>query len=280
MDDASARDAVRLALLEDRAREDVTTPLLGPVAARGAVARFVAEEPCVVAGVPIVEQVFRELESTIQNEPRVAEGARARPGDTLVAIRASAGTLLAGERVALNFLQRLCGIATHTRCVVDAVAGTGARITHTRKTTPGLRTLECYAVEVGGGVVNRTSLAAAVMWKDNHWTLLGKSQRGGLAVALRAAPPGLPVVVEVENETQLEAALAAGAQHILIDNQSPERLAEWARRIAPSVTIQASGGITLENARTYAAAGATLLSLGTLTHSTRATAISCEIVLP
>ena len=147
--------------------------------------------------------------------------------------------ILSAERVALNFLQRLSGIATETRRAVDAVAGTRARITHTRKTTPGLRALERYAVRVGGGVENRGSLAEAVLWKDNHWALLDGSAT--LGAALAAAPAGLPVVVEVETEAQLDEALAAGARHILADNQPPERIAVWARLAGPGVAIQASG---------------------------------------
>ena len=149
-----------------------------------------------------------------------------------------------------------------------------ARITHTRKTTPGLRAIERYAVTVGGGVENRGSLADAVLWKDNHWALLGE---GDLAATLAAAPPDAPVAVEVEDDAQLERALAAGVRHILADNQSPERVAAWVRRAGPGVTVQASGGITPETARAYAEAGATLISIGALTHSAPAAPIRCDI---
>jgi nicotinate-nucleotide pyrophosphorylase (carboxylating) len=180
--------------------------------------------------------------------------------------------------VALNFLQRLSGVATLTRRAVDTVKGRGrARITHTRKTTPGLRALERYAVLAGGGVENRASLADAVMWKDNHWELLA-TQGGSLSEALRAVPAGMPVIVEVESEAQLEEALAAGVKHVLIDNQSPERLSEWARRAGSGVTIQASGGITLDNVASYAAAGAHLISMGALTHSAPAVGIRCDLM--
>jgi nicotinate-nucleotide pyrophosphorylase (carboxylating) len=183
--------------------------------------------------------------------------------------------LLAGERVTLNFLQRLSGIATLTRRVVEAVAGTPARVTHTRKTTPGLRELELYAVRAGGGIANRASLADAVLWKDNHWALL--KDPAGLGWALGAAPGQVPVIVEVEDEAQLHAALAAGVTHLLVDNQTPERVAAWVRRAGPAVTIQASGGITAANARAYAEAGAALLAIGALTHSAPAAAIRCDI---
>jgi len=265
---------VRRALEEDRAPEDVTTRLLGAAAGRPASAAFIAEGHFAVAGLPIVGRVYAELDRDACLEPVAREGAWVEPGAVLARVRAPAATLLAGERVALNFLQRLCGIATLTRRAVEAVAGTAARITHTRKTTPGLRALERYAVTVGGGVANRGSLAEAVLWKDNHWALLGA---GDLAAAFAAAPPGVPVVVEVEDEAQLERALAAGVRHILADNQTPERVAAWVRRAGPGVTVQASGGITPESARHYAQAGAALISIGALTHSAPAAPIRCDI---
>ena len=270
---------VRRALEEDRAREDVTTRLLGAAAGRAAAAAFVAEGHFVVAGLPIVGRVYAELDRDACLEsvaPLLEEGAWVEPGAVLARVRAPAATLLAGERVALNYLQRLSGIATLTRRAVEAVAGTPARITHTRKTTPGLRALARYAVTVGGGVANRGSLAEAVLWKDNHWALLGA---GTLAATLAAAPAGVPVVVEVEDQSQLEQALAAGVRHILADNQTPERVAAWVRRAGPGVTVQASGGITPERARAYAQAGAALISIGALTHSAPAAPIRCDLAL-
>ena len=159
---------MRRALAEDRASEDITTSLLGAAARAPASGRFIAEGDCVVAGLPVAALVFTELEPGATLQAGVAEGDCAPAGTVLATVTAAARTLLAGERVALNFLQRLSGIATLTRQMVDAVAGNGAHITHTRKTTPGLRDLERYAVRVGGGVDNRGSLAEAVMWKDNH----------------------------------------------------------------------------------------------------------------
>jgi nicotinate-nucleotide pyrophosphorylase (carboxylating) len=264
---------VRRALAEDLASGDVTTRLLGAAAARAAALRFVAEAPFVVAGLPVVELTFQELDPQAQSEMHVTDGAWAEPGVTVATVRAQARALLSGERVALNFLQRLSGIATLTRRSVDAVAGTGAQITHTRKTTPGLRALEVYAVRMGGGVDNRASLADAVLWKDNHWVLL----EGTLAGALKAAPPGMPVMVEIENDVQLAAALTAGVTHLLVDNQTPDKVAAWAQTAGPRVTIQASGGITADTARAYAEAGATLIAIGALTHSAPAAAIRCEL---
>ena len=276
MADAGGRDEVRRALEEDQARHDITTRLLDAAARRPACADFVAEGRFVLAGIPVVTSVYAELARDARVERRCEEGAWVAPGTVLARVRADASTLLAGERVALNFLQRLSGVATLTRRAVEAVAGTAARITHTRKTTPGLRALERYAVTVGGGVENRGSLAEAVLWKDNHWALLGD---GDLAAALAAAPPVAPVVVEVENDAQLERALAAGVRHILADNQSPERVAAWVRRAGRGVTVQASGGITPETARAYAEAGARLISIGAVTHSAPAAPIRCDVAL-
>ncbi|HXJ29337.1 MAG TPA: carboxylating nicotinate-nucleotide diphosphorylase [Gemmatimonadales bacterium] len=276
MADLLGAEEVRRALAEDHAADDVTTRLLGGAAQRPAVARFVAEGHFVVAGSAVVATVFHELDPESLFTPESQEGSWVAPGQTIASVRARASALLAGERVALNFLQRLSGIATLTRRAVDAVTGTAARITHTRKTTPGLRALELHAVRVGGGVDNRASLADAILWKDNHWEMLARDGNS-LAETLRRAPRGTPVIVEVETEAQLEQALAAGVAHLLVDNQPPERLAVWARRAGPAVTIQASGGITAENARRYADAGANLIAIGALTHSAPATPIRCEI---
>ena len=265
----------RRALAEDRADDDVTTRLLGAAATQSADARFVAEGRLVVAGVPLLATVFHELDPAAAVTPAIPEGSWALPGARVATVRGAAGALLAGERVALNFLQRLSGVATITRQAVDAVSGTRAKITHTRKTTPGLRNLELYAIRIGGGVENRASLADAILWKDNHWALLdGRSLRD----ALRNAPDGLPVIVEVESDQQVEAALAAGVTHLLVDNQLPDQLAAWARRAGPAVTIQASGGITAGTARAYAEAGASLIAIGALTHSALAASIRCDIL--
>jgi len=270
-------EAVRRALAEDRAVDDVTTPLLGPAAQARATGRFIAEADCVVAGLSVAGLVFRELDPDALMRPALSDGDRAGAGTLLATVTARAGALLAGERVALNFLQRLSGIATMTRALVAAVAGTGAQITHTRKTTPGLRDLERDAVRMGGGVDNRGSLAEAVMWKDNHWVLLGTAGRT-LKETLAASGVGVPVVVEAETDAQLEEALAAGVTHVLADNRSPATIAAWVRRVGRGVTIQASGGITAANVAAYARAGAQLISVGALTHSAAAAAIGFELV--
>jgi nicotinate-nucleotide pyrophosphorylase (carboxylating) len=271
------RDVIRRALAEDRAREDVTTQLLGAVAERPTRGTFVAEERCVVAGIPVVATVLRELEPGAALDACVDEGAWIASGTVIARARARAATLLGGERVALNFLQRLSGIATATRRAVEAVAGTGALITDTRKTTPGLRELEKYAVRVGGGVNHRASLGDAVLFKDNHWAMLGGAP---LAQALARAPGGVPVMVEVETLEQLDAALAAGVTRILVDNQAPGQLARWVEHAGPTVAIEATGGITPETARAYAEAGAKFISMGALTNSVRAVAIRFDVAVP
>ena len=267
---------VRRALAEDRATEDVTTRLLGTVAERRVEARFVAEGRFVVAGVPILATVFQELDAAAAMTPCLPEGAWTDAAATIAVVSGAAAAVLAGERVALNFVQRLSGIATLTRRAVDAVQGTPARITHTRKTTPGLRALELYAVRIGGGVENRASLADAILWKDNHWALLTRAGRS-LDSALRAVPRGVRTIVEVESDAQLEAVLTAGVTHVLVDNQAPERVAAWAQRAGRAVTIQASGGITVDVVRAYAEAGASLIAIGALTHSAPAAPIRCDI---
>ena len=270
-------EEVRRALAEDRAREDITSRLLGANALLPASGRFVVEERCVVAGLPIAALAFRELDPDSSLRTCVDEGDWADPGGAIATIRTSGAALLGAERTALNFVQRLSAIATLTRRAVDAVAGTGAVITDTRKTTPGLRALEKYAVRVGGGVNHRASLADGVLFKDNHWALL---ERTSLQEALAGAPQGVEAIVEVETPEQLEQALAAGVRRILVDNQPPERIAGWVKRAGPEVAIEASGGITSYTARAYADAGARYISIGALTHSARAAGIRLEIPPP
>ena len=266
------------ALAEDHADNDITTALLGEAAEQPAVGRFRAEAAFVVAGLPLIEAVFHELDRGTTMERAVAEGDRVADGEIIAEVHGRGGVLLAGERVALNYLQRLSGIATVTRRAVDAVAGTGAVISDTRKTTPGLRALEKYAVRTGGGVNHRASLADAVLWKDNHWELLGR-RAGGLMEALRGVPDGVQVCVEVEDETQLDAAVAAGVDWILVDNQTPDTIASWSRRLGPDIVIEASGGITVDSVRPFAEAGAQRISMGALTYAPDLVSISFEVGL-
>ncbi|MBI1723133.1 MAG: carboxylating nicotinate-nucleotide diphosphorylase [Gemmatimonadetes bacterium] len=276
MTEPLGREEARRALDEDRARDDVTTALVGHAGDRPVEGIVRTQERCVVAGLPVAREVFMLLDPAAELDQQVAEGEWVEPGACVATVRAPARTLLAGERTALNFLQRLSGIATLTREAVDTVRGTGAIVTDTRKTTPGLRALEKYAVRVGGGENHRYSLGDAVLWKDNHWALL-RAEGGTLRDALAAVPRGLPVTVEVEDEAQLEEALAAGVARVLVDNQPPDVVAAWACRCGPGVAIEASGGITVETAVAYARAGARYVSIGALTHSARAVAMSLAI---
>lgn len=267
-------EAVRAALAEDHVREDVTTNLLGSRADAEASATFVVEEPCTIAGLPVAAEAFRQLGVREALAPQVDEGSEVAAGDVVAEVHGPARLLLAGERTALNFLQRLSGIATATRAAVHAVEGTGAIITDTRKTTPALRELEKYAVRMGGGENHRAHLGDAVLWKDNHWALLG---RGSLGKALAGVPEGVAIVVEAETDEQFAAALDAGVRRILVDNLPPKTVAKWVRRAGKDVAIEASGGIGLENVRAYAEAGVRYISMGALTHSVRAVRIRMEI---
>ena len=278
-DDAALRDAVRRALVEDDATHDLTTALLGSAVGWPATARFVVEQDCVLAGAQVPAAVFAELDPTCIVSLYFQDGDTLVAGATIAAVHGPLGALLGGERVALNFLQRLSGIATLTRRVVEAVAGTGAHVTHTRKTTPGLRTLERMAVRAGGGVDHRHSLGDAILWKDNHWVALAAAG-GTLRDALAGAPADRLVIVEAETEAQFTEALAAGVTRILVDNQTPTQVAEWVRRAGPVVAIEASGVITADTAADFARAGARFLSLGGLTHSVRAAAIRMDLEPP
>lgn len=269
-------DLARRALDEDRADEDVTTAILDDEGSRAARARFIAERPFVLAGGPILGAVFRAVSSATKVEIVHADGTRLQAGTIFGLVSGPARALLAGERVALNVLQRLSGIATLTREAVDIAAGTGAAITDTRKTTPGLRVFEKYAVRVGGGVNHRMSLADEVLWKDNHWELL-RAGTDRLADALGRVPPGRHVIVEVETWDHVTEALAAGVRHLMLDNRTPEEVLDWASRIADDVTLEVSGGITLDRVRAYADAGAHRISIGALTHSPPSAPIRCDL---
>ena len=209
------------------------------------------------------------------------EGSRVATGSNVAIVKGKLRDILRAERPLLNLLQRASGIATATRAFVDAVEDTGCRILHTRKTAPGLRALDIAAVIAGGGMAHRTDLAHEVMVKDNHWRALARDG-GRLDQALsKARQQGVRALyVEVESMEQLEMACAAGATRLLIDNQSPETIRKWAavaRQRSPGIEIEATGGITLDNVRAYALAGADFISVGALTHSVRAADIALEV---
>ena len=269
---------VRAFLAEDVGRFDVTTDATVPRGAR-ADGELVAKSECVVSGLPVARRVFQLLDGELAWAGEAPAGSAVSPPAVLARLSGRARAILTAERVALNLLQRMCGIATETRRFVDAVAGTGCRILDTRKTAPGLRPFDRQAVRDGGGINHRYDLAEMVLIKDNHRRLAGGVARA-VAAARAFAPEGTPVEVEVESEHDLTEALAAGADRILIDNQPPEIAARFcaaAKGGGRKVFVEASGNVSLENVRSYAAAGVDAVSVGSLTHSVRAADVSLEL---
>lgn len=263
------RRHARAALREDAGRGDVTTDLLLPAGVRG-VAELVTREPGVIAGLALAEAVFRSAEPSLVFERRHSDGERLDAGSVTAVVSGPARGILTGERVALNFVQRLSGIATLTARFVAAVEGTGTRIVDTRKTTPGLRSLEKYAVRCGGGHNHRFDLSDGFMLKDNHRVALagaGLSLVDAVAEARKRLPHTVKIEIEVDRPDQVEEALAAGADVILFDNMAPAELAEAVALVAGRALTEASGGITLESCRAVAETGVDLISVGALTHS-------------
>jgi nicotinate-nucleotide pyrophosphorylase (carboxylating) len=260
------RDAIRRALAEDIGTGDITTNSCVDER-RTAIARFVAKQPITVAGVELLDAI---LELPVE---RRSSGYVAQPGDVLATITGPARLLLTRERVSLNFLQRLSGVATLAARFVKAVAGTGVRVLDTRKTTPGLRVLEKWAAAAGGVVNHRMGLYDAVLIKNNHIAIAG-----GVTRAIeQARSGGKPIEVEVRTRAEIEEALACGAARILLDNMTPSQAREEIRFIAHRAETEISGGITLENVRAYAEAGPDFVSSGAITHSAPAVDINCGI---
>ena len=269
---------VAAALAEDRAFDDATTLATVGEGLRGR-AVFLAKQDGVAAGFPFAEATFRQLDSSICFSQHVFEGASFRKGDTIAVAEGPVRALLQAERVALNFVQRLGGTATLTRKFVDAIAGTNAVTLDTRKTTPGLRAAEKYAVRCGGGTNHRADLASMAMIKDNHREALareGLTLAQGVA-AIRRRSPGIPVEVEIDSLAELEAALEAQPEWILLDNMSAPDMAEAVRRTGGRAKLEASGGVTLETVRAIAETGVDAISVGSLTHSAKALDISLEL---
>jgi nicotinate-nucleotide pyrophosphorylase (carboxylating) len=278
LDEGALFQQIGAFLGEDLGRGDITTQstITRNAHARG---RFLAKEPLVIAGLEAAEAVFSTLDSQQQLEAFFSDGDEVETGKVIARTNGFADVLLAGERVALNLLQRLSGIATTTRAFVRAVEGTDAQIVDTRKTTPGLRMLEKYAVESGGGRNHRFGLDDGVLIKDNHIALAGGV--GAAVERARAAAGHLhKIEVEVSTEKDLREAIKSGADILLLDNLTPEETrarVELARALSSQVLLEASGGIRLENVRAYAEAGVDLISVGALTHSARAMDISFKI---
>jgi nicotinate-nucleotide pyrophosphorylase (carboxylating) len=272
---------IETALVEDLASGDVTTRSVIPpdAVAHGT---FAAREALVVCGMPVVRAVFARLDPGVEITVSCAEGARAGKGDVVAQIQGSAHAVLTGERVALNLLQRMCGVATRTRTFVDALpAGSRTHICDTRKTTPGLRALERYAVRCGGGISHRDNLGAGVLIKDNHIVVCG-GVRAAIERARTVAPHPLRIEVEVDKLEQLDEALAAGADIILLDNFDDAMLSEAVQRVAgrtPRPLLEISGGLTLERIPKLGALGVDVLSVGSLTHGARAMDIGLDLAI-
>ena len=278
------------ALLEDKAVSDATTNVTIDLNLRAS-ASIIARQEMVVAGlgaVPRFLEIFARLDARpaahtrfdVISHPEIFDGVRVHKGQVLAVIRHNARVLLSCERVILNLMQHLSGIATLTRQYVDAIQGTKARVLDTRKTVPGLRALEKYAVLCGGGTNHRLDLSSGILIKNNHISL-GGGLRTALTNALEKRKPGNRVQVEVRTEKDLEDALECGGEAILLDNMTPAQVKKAVERIRKEerwIPIEASGGIVLDNIRAYAEAGPDFISVGALTHSAKAADISMSIV--
>ena len=266
-------------LREDIGRGDITTQATVSPDVRG-MGKFLAKEKLVICGLEVAEAVFAHLDpESPELDSTFNEGDEVEAGTIFATLKGYADVLLTGERVALNLMQRMSGVATLTRAYVKAIEGTGATIVDTRKTTPGLRMLEKYAVTVGGGKNHRFGLDDGVLIKDNHIALAG-----GITEAVTAAKLKVghlhKIEVEISNWAQLREAIEAGAEIILLDNQTPgeaAKLVEMARQLNPNVLLEASGGMDLDRVRLFAEAGVDLISVGRLTHSAKAVDISFKI---
>jgi nicotinate-nucleotide pyrophosphorylase (carboxylating) len=267
------------ALAEDSVWDDVTTEaLISPTQAGKAYLRGKSEG--VLAGIGVATMVFHRVDSALRVKELVADGSRVNSGDRLAAIEGKVASILRAERAALNFLQRLSGIATETAKYVEAISGTKALITDTRKTVPGLRILEKYAVRVGGGYNHRQNLGDGVLIKDNHLVAL-RSRGVGLGEVIKKArqhaPHTLKIEVEVESVKQAQEALSAGADIIMLDNMDLEDMRRVVELAQGRAVIEASGRITLDSVRAVADTGVDLISVGALTHSAKALDISLEL---
>lgn len=272
---ADLETIIRTALEEDIGSGDITTSSTVTSSASG-VGRIVAKESLILAGIDIARQVFLAVNRQLEVTPRLSDGNRAMDGTPLLEVRGDLSSMLMAERTALNFLQRLSGIATLTRAFVDKVVGTSVRILDTRKTTPGFRSLEKAAVLAGGGHNHRFGLYDGILIKDNHIAAAGSIQQA-VEAAKANNPHSLKVEVEVETLLQLGDAIAAGADAVMLDNMDTETMVKAVRLTSGRVVLEASGGITLDNVREVASTGVDMISIGALTHSARAVDMSMEI---
>ena len=268
------RASVEAFVAEDVGRGDRTTEAVISAEATGR-ARIEARERIVVAGLEAARLCFEAAGGGLDWSVEVPDGEVAEAGVTIVTLDGPMRTILTGERTALNLLARLSGVATATATYVERIGGTSAKLVDTRKTTPGLRSLEKYAVTVGGATNHRHGLDDGILIKDNHITAAGSITEA--VHRAKDVPHGLKVEVEVEDLDGLDEAIAAGADAVLLDNMSPEMVTEAVTRAGGKALLEASGGITLENVRSYAETGVDLISSGALTHSARAVDLALEV---
>jgi len=270
---------IDLALAEDLGPGDITTEVLIPPHLQGK-ASILIKEDGLVAGGEIAKKVFLRVDPSLKVEVLVEDGTKVQSGDIIATISGRVASILKTERTALNFLQRLSGIASQTAKYVAKARGLTIDITDTRKTTPGLRLLEKYAVRMGGGKNHRLHLGESILIKDNHLAALralGMSLKDIVAKAKQNAPQGITVEVEVNTAQEARDAVEAGADIIMLDNMSPEEMRHVASSLPSQVKTEASGGITLANVRAAAEAGVNMISIGALTHSSKALDISLEL---
>ena len=279
LNNAQIRQVVDLALAEDLGKGDVTTNSLIPNEKMG-VASILAKEEGILAGVEIAEEVFRQVDAELKVKTLLKDGAKVGSGDVIATVAGKIASILKAERTALNFLQRLSGIATETNRYVKAVEGLPVRIMDTRKTTPGLRVLEKYAVKVGGGKNHRMHLGDGILIKDNHLAALrndGLSIKEIIARARQDAPRGVKVELEVGTPQGALEAAEAGADVIMLDNMSLEDMRQAVKAVHGRALVEASGGITINTVRAVAETGVDFISVGALTHSVKALDISLEL---
>ncbi|HEY93227.1 MAG TPA: carboxylating nicotinate-nucleotide diphosphorylase [Dehalococcoidia bacterium] len=270
---------IDLALAEDISHGDVTTEALIPTGLQGK-ASILVKAKGIVAGGEVAKGVFLKVDPSLKVEIFIIDGTMVKPGDIIATITGAVASILKGERVAVNFLQRLSGIASQTAQYVAEIQGVKVNITDTRKTTPGLRLLEKYAVRMGGGQNHRFHLGDSILVKDNHLAAmraLGMSLKDIIAKSKQNAPHGLKVEVEVNTIQEALDAVEAGVDIIMLDNMSPDEMRYIVGLVSGRVKIEASGGITLANVRAVAETGINLISVGALTHSSKALDISLEL---
>ena len=279
IDVAQVDNVISMALAEDLGRGDITSNLLIPPKLQGT-ATILAKAKGILAGGIVAKEVFRHADPALTVEMLIKDGAEIKPGDIIGTVSGNVSRILRAERVVLNFLQRLSGIASQTALYVAQIRGLGVEIADTRKTSPGMRLLEKYAVRLGGGYNHRFDLSDAILIKDNHLVALralGITLQDAVSKARQNAPPGVTVEVEVTNADEVLAAAEVGADVIMLDNMTPDEMNYAVDIIGGRAEVEASGGVNLDNVRQAALARVNIISIGALTHSSKSLDISLEL---